>query len=163
MADRAMDTYLNDHLAGAVFGRDLAARLRARSRDTALAGAMEGLAREIEEDRQTLVDLMERMGTTRNPAKQAGTWVAEKASRVKFGSLTAGEPRLGGFMALETLSLGVAGKRALWSALREVADEHPPVRALDLDRLIARADAQRELLERERVRAARAALRNDAS
>ena len=32
MADRPIDVYLNDHLAGATFGADLARRLEARDR-----------------------------------------------------------------------------------------------------------------------------------
>ena len=56
------------------------------------------LAPQIEEDRGVLLDLMERMGTSKNPAKQATTWLAEKASRPKFSGLTSGEPALGTFM-----------------------------------------------------------------
>jgi hypothetical protein len=108
MAD-ALDTYLNDHLAGAMFGSDLAEQLRERSEGSPLGEALQSLAPQIEEDRQTLIDLMERLGTTRNPVKEATTWLAEKASRAKFGGVRASETGLGTFMALESLSLGVEG------------------------------------------------------
>jgi hypothetical protein len=122
---------------------------------------MNTLAPQIEEDRQTLIDLMEEMDIPKNPVKQATTWVAEKASRAKFGGLRATETGLGIFMALETLSLG-EGKLCLWIVLREVADEYPPLRSVDLEELIERARSQRSALERERVAAGRLALLADA-
>jgi hypothetical protein len=123
---------------------------------------MKPLASEIEEDRQTLIDLMGRMGTTRNPIKQATTWLAEQASRAKFGGLTASETGLGTFLALEALSLGVEGKTSLWTALKEVADRYPALSSMNLDELRERAQAQRDMLERERVAAGRAALQGEA-
>ena len=162
MADRAIDTYLNDHLAGAMFGSDLAEQLQARSEGTPLGELMKTLAPQIEEDRQTLINLMEELETPKNPVKQATTWLAEKASRAKFGGLTATETGLGTFMALETLSLGVEGKLCLWIALSEVADEYPRLRCMDLEELVERARSQRSALERERVAASRLALRGDA-
>ena len=72
MGDKAMDTYLNDHLAGATLGSDLARQIEAHSVGTALGGLMASLAPEIEEDRQTLIGLMQRIGSSRSPVKQAG-------------------------------------------------------------------------------------------
>jgi hypothetical protein len=158
MADSAIDTYLNDHLAGALFGSDLAEHLQARTEGTSLGELMKPLASEIEEDRQTLSDLMERMGTTRNPVKRATTWLAEQASRAKFGGLTASETGLGTFLALEALE----GKVSLWTALKEVADRYPSLSSINLDELRQRAQAQRDMLERERVAACREALQGDA-
>ena len=158
MADKAMDVYLNDHLAGAMLGTDLAEQIRARNESTPLGGLMQSLAPEIEADRQTLIALMQRMDTSKNPVKQAGAWVTEKASRVKFTGLTSGEPELGTFMALESLALGVQGKLSLWKALAQVADQHPALASVDLDELIDRAEKQYRLLEDERLAACRRAL-----
>lgn len=151
MADRAMDVYLNDHLAGAMLGNDLAEQIRDRHEGTPLGDRMRSIAAQIDEDRQTLLDLMERMGVARNPVKQATGWVAEKASRVKFSGLASGEPDHGAFMALESLTLGVEGKACLWRALKEVASQHPPLASTNLDELIKRAEAQHSALERERL------------
>ncbi len=158
MAHKAMDVYLNDHLAGAMLGTDLAEQIESRNSGTPLGELMQTLAPQIEEDRQTLIALMARMGTSRNPVKQAGAWVTEKATRVKFSGLTSGEAELGTFMALESLALGVRGKLALWRALAQVSDEHPAIAAIDLDELIDRARTQYKLLERERVAAGTRAL-----
>ena len=123
---------------------------------------MKSLASEIEEDRQSLLDVMDRVGTVKSVVKQATTWVAEKTSRAKFGGLVGTDHALGTFMALETLSLGVEGKQALWTALRAVADRYPALDPAEFDRLIDRARAQRHTLERERLEAARDALQGEA-
>jgi hypothetical protein len=164
MAGKAMDVYLNDHLAGAMLGSALAKQIQALNEGSALGTRMESLAPLIEEDRQTLIRLMERMDTSKNPVKQAATWMAEKVSRAKLSGPTSGGPEQGTFMALETLSLGVLGKVSLWKALKEVAEHHAPLMSMNLDELIERAQAQHDALERERIAASRGALGNaDAS
>jgi hypothetical protein len=163
MADKPMDVYLNDHLAGAMFGSDLARQIESQIDDPELVLRMAEVAGEIEEDRETLTALMERMGTTKNPVKQAATWLAEKFSRVKLAGHSSGEGQLGLFMALETLSLGIEGKASLWRMLRDVADRYPPLDIDELDVLIARAETQRDLIETERVAAGRRAFGGPAS
>jgi hypothetical protein len=158
MAEKAMDVYLNDHLAGAMLGSDLAEQLENRHAGTPLGELMASLASQIEQDRQTLIGLIDQFGISQNPVKQAGAWVVEKISRVKFAGLTSGEAELGTFMALESLALGVAGKLSLWRALEQVADQHPALASVDLNELITRAQDQYEVLERERLAASRLAL-----
>jgi hypothetical protein len=153
-----MDVYLNDHLAGAMLGSDLVQQIRDHNENTHLGYRLTSLASQIAEDRQTLIELMMRMGISRNPAKRAGAWVAEKASRVKFGGLSSGEPDLGTFMAIESLALGVRDKLSLWMALQHVAGEHPAIASLDLKELMDRARAQFDLLEQERRTAGARAL-----
>jgi hypothetical protein len=160
MADRAMDVYLNDHLAGAMLGSDLAEQIRQLHDDTPLGELMGSIAPQIEEDRQTLLGLMERMNTSRNPLKQAAGWVAEKATRVKFSGAGSGEPDHGAFMALEALTLGVEGKASMWKALKEVQSQYPPLTSTNLDELIERADTQHDALRRERLAAGVLALGN---
>ena len=163
MADKAMDRYLNDHLAGAMLGSDLAEQIGARAAGTPLGEAVGSLALQIEEDRQTLIGLMQRIDSSRSPVKQAGAWVTEKAARVKFAGLTSGEPELGMFMALESLALGVQGKLSLWKALEQVADQHPAIASINLPDLIQRARHQYGTLEHERLAAGRRALTNTTS
>ena len=158
MADKAMNVYLNDHLAGAMLGCDLAQQIRDQNENTPLGELMRSLSPQIEQDRQTLIGLMVHMGISKNPVKQAGAWVAEKASRVKFMGLTSGEPELGTFMAVESLALGVQGKLSLWRVLQQVADQHPAIASVDLQELIGRAQTQYDLLEHERLTAGARAL-----
>jgi hypothetical protein len=163
MNEKAIDVYLNDHLAGAMLGSDLAAQIRDQNENTSLGGVMRMLAPQIEEDRQTLIGLLQRMDISRNPIKQAGAWVAEKASHAKFSGLTSGEPELGTFMAVESLALGVQGKLSLWKALVQVADQYSALASIDLNELIRRAQTQYDLLERERLTAGTRALNHCSS
>ena len=160
MADNAIDVYLNDHLAGAMLGSDLVEQIEAQNHGTALGELMESLAPQIEQDRQALIDLMQQLDSSKNPVKQATAWIAEKASRAKFSGMTSGEPELGTFMALEALALGVRGKACMWKALKQVADQHPPIASMNLDELIDRAHTQQDALERERLAAGTRALAN---
>ena len=161
MAHRPIDIYLNDHLAGATFGADLARQLEARTEGTDFRPAMSRLAAEIEADRDTLTQLMERIGAARNPAKQAATWVAEKASRLKLAGFTHGNDELRTFLSIEALSLGVEGKVSLWATLRDLRGRYPELESTDLDDLLERAQRQRQVLEAERTAAARRSLATD--
>jgi hypothetical protein len=78
-------------------------------------------------------------------------------SRVKLSGLSAGEDELGLLLALETLSLGVEGKASMWTILREVGSRYPALAGTDFDALLGRARHQREVLEQERLEAARRA------
>ena len=160
MARTALGVYLNDHLAGSTMGRDLARHLESQNEGTPLGERMASIASAIEADREALEDLMERLGTTANPLKQSVTWLTEKVARLKLSGTTTGDRELGTFLALETLSLGVEGKRALWQALATVGDE-PALEGMDLQDLIRRADTQRVALEQERLALAPAALSDD--
>jgi hypothetical protein len=155
---RPLDVYLNDHLAGASFGSDLAERLAGR-----VKGPMLEVAEEIKEDRQTLLSLMDRLGTPRNLVKETMTWAAEKLSHLKLSGVTAGNREYGLFMALETLSLGVEGKASLWRALIDIAASYPELSAPELEQLHARAVRQREVIEAERFAAARRAFASGGS
>ena len=87
---------------------------------------MSRLAGEIEADLDTLTgsDATE-LGATRNPGKQVAAWVAEKASRLKLTGVSPGSDEIGTFLSIEALSLGVEGKAALWTTLRELAATIP--------------------------------------
>ncbi len=119
---------------------------------------MATIADEIEQDRQTLEALMERLGTTANPVKQGLTWMAEKIGALKFSGATTGDQAQGTMLALETLSLGVEGKRCLWESLTVIPDPDPAIAELDLPDLMARAATQRATIDRERLALVPAAL-----
>jgi hypothetical protein len=151
MARNALDVYLNDHLAGSTMGLDLARRLASQMEGTTLGEVMGGIADDIERDRETLERLMERLGITENPVKQGLTLMAEKASRLKLSGTTTGDREFGTLLGLETLSLGVEGKRCLWETLALIPDADPGLHEFDLPDLIARATEQRAAIDRERL------------
>jgi hypothetical protein len=147
-----LSIYLNDHLAGAIAGTELARRALHNNRQTPLAVGLQRIVEEIEEDRRSLESLMDRVGATRNPLKAVAAWTLEKAGRLKLNGSPFGYSPLSRVEELEALSVGVESKRALWSALRQVAGDGSDLE-LDLDDLIARAQSQRRRLERYRLEA----------
>jgi hypothetical protein len=157
MDRRLIAIYLNDHLAGSMGAKEMFRRVIDENPGTPLAETLERLLAEVEEDAQTLEQLMERAEIVRNPLKQAAAWMGEKVSRLKLGS---GEQALSNLLSLESLSVGVEGKRLLWLSLQQVAPEEEALAGMDFARLIERAESQRDELERLRLASASAALSN---
>jgi hypothetical protein len=151
---RLIAIYLNDHLAGATGGLELARRAHGANRGTDFEAPLARLATEIAEDREALVDVMARLGVRRDPVKVWAGWLAEKCGRLKLNGRIAGYSPLSRVLELEMLALGVEGKRALWRALAAVAAEDARLAGVDLAALGRRAERQRRLIERERLRAA---------
>jgi hypothetical protein len=104
--------YLNDHLAVATAGTELAHRM-ARSRgDGKDGGTLRGLAAEIAQDRAALLDIMAALGIKVRRYKVGAAWIDEKAGRLKFnGRLFARSP-LSDLEEPEMLRVGVEGKAA---------------------------------------------------
>lgn len=157
MSDEALSTYLNDHLAGSVGAIEMVERAITENAGNLLGRRLEEILKEIRKDQAVLQDLIARVGSTENPLKKAGAWLAEKAGRMKLGGTD--EPgELARMEVLETLAMGMQGRRALWRALRVVANKHPVLRGLDLDLLERRAVEQHDRVEEWRLEAAREVL-----
>ena len=156
-ATYSFSIYLQDHLAGSTAGVNLARRCAAGTAGTPAGRTLAEVATEIEADRDELKRLMADLGVAGSRLKNAAAWLAERADRLKPNGRMRGEPALQRLHELETLSLGIAGKRALWEALR-VAPEVAAAGHLDLDALAERARSQRERVEAERLAFARTAL-----
>ena len=106
--------YLNDHLAGATAGTELAHRMARSHGDGKNGGTLRRLAAEIAQDRAALLDIMTALGIRVRRYKVGAAWVGEKAGRLKFnGRLFARSP-LSNLEELEMLRLGVEGKAASW-------------------------------------------------
>jgi hypothetical protein len=146
--------YLNDHLAGATAGRQLANRMARSHRGREEAGPLNRLAAEIAQDRSALLTIMGSLGVTVRFYKVGAAWIGEKAGQLKLnGRLLARSP-LSDLEELELLRLGVQGKAAGWRTLRTQADTDTRLDAGRLDELISRASSQADQLEELRVRAA---------
>src|SRR5205823_2678348 len=134
--------YLNDHLAGSTIGQELVRRAAASNRGSDYGPFLAGLAAEIEEDRESLLEIMRSLDVGVDRIKVLGGWVAEKVGRFKLnGSLLSYSP-LSRLVELEALTLGVTGKLAMWRALEQLAAEEPRLRKRELSRLAKRAEEQ---------------------
>jgi hypothetical protein len=154
--DRRLDPYLNDHLAGSVAAIRLAERFRDREPGTALGNLLGELIADIEEDRDVLLDVMDRVGASRNPVKRAGALGAELLTslRGRVPMLGAGSAEVARLEEIELLTLGIEGKRLLWKALERLARSDARLGGIDFTGLAKRAKAQRDRLEPFRLKLA---------
>ncbi|HEV7847177.1 MAG TPA: hypothetical protein VGO83_13065 [Thermoleophilaceae bacterium] len=157
MAEKHLRIYLQDHLAGATAGLELARRTRGANEGSEYGPPLAKIADEIEADRRQLQGIMETLGFGSDRLKVAAAWGLEKVGRLKLnGELTRYSP-LSRLVELEGLLTGITGKWGLWMALLQIAPEEPRLDAALLERLRDRADAQRATVEELREKAAREA------
>jgi hypothetical protein len=158
MSHTYLDSYLNDHLSGAMMAVELLGHLEKTHAGTEVQQFAAVLHAEIEADRQELLALMRELGVAESRVREAVAWVAEKAARLK---LRMDDPDQGSFLLfeiMEGLSLGLEGKAALWTSLAAAAEVTPRLRVRDYDALLRRARSQRERVDARRLSLARTTL-----
>jgi hypothetical protein len=149
--------YLQDHLAGATFGYQLAERCRRKNRHSEFGAPLAELASEIALDRESLAAVMRRVGAERSNVKASAAWFSEKIRRLKSNGRLLSYTPLSRVVELEGLVIGIAGKRALWRTLDSLAPQGGELEGFDFTALAERAEDQLERVERLRLQAARLA------
>lgn len=157
MDRKLLAIYLQDHMAGAVAGVELARRARGANEGGPYGEELAGLCAEIEADREALAQVMRGLGFRRFPFKEGSAWVGEKLGRLKLNGRITGYSPLSRLIEIEGLVIGVSGKLELWRSLRAVAGSEE-LEGVELRTLIRRAEDQRHRLERLHERAAADAL-----
>ena len=155
MANKHLATYMNDHLAGSTVGLELAKRALGSNRGTQFETVLERLAKEIDEDREALREIMRALDVGEDTVKKIGAFVAEKVGRLKPNNALFSYSPLSRLVEFEGLALGVTGKLALWRALQRV--EEPALGRFDIAALEARAEVQQTVIEEQRLEAVRIA------
>jgi hypothetical protein len=146
--------YLNDHLAGATGGVELARRMAGSGHVPVAGSVLHDLAAEIAQDRAALLEIMAALDVPVRGYKVYAAWIGEKAGRLKPNGYLLARSPLSNLEELEMLRLGVEGKAAGWRTIRVLADRERRLDSGRLDELISRARRQADLLEELRVRAA---------
>jgi hypothetical protein len=126
---RVLGIYLNDHLAGATAGTELAHRVARTHPMQGQGGQLKRLAAEVAQDRAALIGMMNALCIPIRAYKVYAAWVGEKAGRVKFnGRLLARSP-LSDLEELELLRLGMPERGVLCAAARlaGAAAGHPRI------------------------------------
>jgi len=140
---RYLPIYLNDHLAGATAGVELARRLAAANQEIeALAPTLRRVSAEIEADRETLEGVLERLDVSLSPVKPHAAWLLERLRRLKPNGHLRGYSPLSRVLELEGLSMGIAGKTELWRTLSGLGLDRRA--GVDFRALTTRAEEQRE-------------------
>jgi hypothetical protein len=160
---RLVGIYLNDHLAGATAGTELARRAAGSQGGTLVGAALARLARELTQDRAALIEMMTALGVTVRQYKAGLAWLSEKAARLKLNGRMVARSPLSLLEELELMRLGVEGKTAGWRTLRKLAERDQRLNMEQLDDLIERARSQSETLEELRVSAAEGLVRLELS
>ena len=155
---KALASYLNDHLAGAVAALELLAHLIATHKGQPLQEFFVDLRRDIEADVNVLRKLIGTMPARESVLRKTVAWIAEKFASSKFAAAGEEIGGLGLVQALETLALGIRGKQLLWRAL--AASDWPASQDVDLAQLEARAIEQQDRVEAKRLDAVRQAFRS---
>jgi hypothetical protein len=137
-----LETYLQDHRAGAEAGSDLAHRLADENVGTPYEDFLLGLAQEIEQDVEVLEDIMGRFGVSKSIVKTAGAKVGEKLGRLKPNDQLTGYSPLSRVIELEGLRAGVQGKLSLWDSLSQVAPHDARLDEDEVASLVAKAESQ---------------------
>jgi hypothetical protein len=145
--------YLNDHLASATAGAELARRVAGSHQDPRHRKRLAGLAADIAADRQALLQLMHGAGVPVRGHKILAGWAAEKAIRLNPGAHLLTRSPLRELIELDTLYLGIQGKAAGWRALLGAAANDGLVDQQRLRVLLDRAGDQLAVVEELRIQA----------
>jgi hypothetical protein len=149
--------YLNDHLAGATLGVELARRLRGSNEDDPEFGpVLAEVCAEIEADRESLKAVMDQLEVSQSKLKPLAAVLGERLGRLKLNGRLWGYSPLSRLDELELLQIGVVGKRRLWQALEHTHAGDLP--GFELGALTERATEQLRRLEALHLKAAALAL-----
>jgi hypothetical protein len=144
-------TYLHDHLAGSHFAIKLLDSLHQQYKEEPLGVFAHTVCAEIQQDQDILQQIIEHVGKARLDMGELAGWLAERASQFKLHrDGTSGG--LGTFEALETLTLGIRGKGALWKSLSLISQFDMRLPKYDYGGLMARAEDQFKRVEEQRLK-----------
>ena len=144
---KALATYLREHLAGADTAIQVVQGLRDEYRGSPEGALFGSLYEQFRDDRGVVEGMLAALGYTSRSAERLVGRATGSALRVVAGGAP-GDMSL--FRTLETLAIGVQGKRCLWRAAQVlVALPHPPGRRSYVE-LEADALRQWETIEQHR-------------
>lgn len=157
VSNRLLEIYLADHLAAGAAGLALARRSAGSNAGNETGRFLRDLAAEIGEDHRTLRRVMAQLSFEGSRLKELVALAGEKVARLKPNGQVRGYSPLSRLLELETLSVGISGKLALWRSLEQLPEVAERLPGIDLTQLVKRAERQRAELEEHRIAAARQA------
>lgn len=144
---RMLSIYLNDHLAGSSGGVALIRRAARNQRHTPAGPPLAHLAEQIAQDRDSLRSLMTALDVPVKRRRIALGRLAETVGRAKPNGRLLSRSPLSDVLELEAMRIGVEGKTSLWESLRTDAETDRRLPVTELDRLLARAHRQADVLK----------------
>lgn len=153
MREDHVEVYLNDHLAGLVLERELAARCESNNRDTPLGEFLLTLSEELNDQEAAVRELLRRLGGSESTIKQSAAWLAEKLGRLKRNNSILKYSDLSRVLELEWLTAAAKTRLCLWQAVTTVFVGDRRVSEMPLARRIEQTRQQIEDLDRFRLEA----------
>ena len=149
-----LETYLNDHLAGAEGGVRLAKHLADTATGESEKCYFAELEKQISGDRDALMEVIQESGFAKSAVRRVlgGTMVRLGIWRMDMDGMEFGE--LGRFEMIELLAVGIHGKCLLWRTLRSISEFHPEWNERDFEALERSAVCQSISIEGYRSREA---------
>lgn len=145
--DHLLGIYLHDHLAGSAGGVDLVRHIAKAHAGTPYEPQLKRLAADVEEDRSSLKQILDKLGLPDHHVHEAFAWVAARAARLKPNGQLVGRSPLSSLEELETFRIALEGKRAGWVTLRLLSENDDRLDKDQLDVLIARGIDQADRVE----------------
>lgn len=146
MDDELLASYLDDHLAGAAVGIEIAERLAEADE---LNEPMTSLTQQLNLDRAALQDIRSRLPVSDSVVKRTVGLVGGILAQVRDRSPLASSPSQ--MEDLEALAIGIWGKRLLWGTITRVASCDARFEDVDADLLAERAEEQEKTVLRLRI------------
>src|SRR4051812_41255028 len=128
--------YLNDHLAAATGGVNLAKRAAAQNCGDEFGEVLHEVAAEGDAHRNQLEDVMARLEISRDQAKVGAAWLAERLGRLKLNGRLIEYSPLSRVVELEALILASQGRKNLWRTLAALAPDEPRIADIDFVQLV---------------------------
>ena len=156
--EKHLQIYLQDHWAGSTAGLELAKRTAKSNRGhPEFGGPLQRVASEIDEDRESLRGILQRLRVEPDRIKTTLFWAGEKAGRLKPNGQLRGYSPLSRVAEIEGLISGVGAKLSLWRVLLDIQSSDPRLEEAQLTELADRAEDQLSRLYALRGDAARRA------
>ena len=157
MSTENIAIYLKDHYAGSEGALAILDHIEEVHSDGAAGAMARTLRPQFVGEREVLKQLLSRLNDETSVTRRVFGWLSEKGLELKLKVDDSSDGPLHLLEAVETLALGVHGKRGLWVALDASRTTVPALAAVDYEPLTRQADAQRTLIETVRLGAAQAA------
>jgi hypothetical protein len=120
MEQQSLAIYLRNHEAAAQAGRDLFRRTAANQRDQPYATELAELTTEVEEDLETLHEIMRAARVSPDLLQGLALRLGERVGRLKPNGRLLGRAPLSDLIEVEALVVAVRAKAAGWQALSSV-------------------------------------------
>ena len=143
----ALVAYLRDHLSGSDVALRVVHRLSSTRQGTGDETLFRRLSEEFEEERALVRTLLSQLGASERSIKRAAALASSGVVKLTAG----GEPGdLSLFRTLESLAVGIQGKRCMWRALQNLRSVPQAIHGVTVADMEGKAVRQWEDVEKRR-------------